>query len=222
MTTIHNKLAPTNREQNQIVGPDSGPEAPFPLRLAGEVLRGFGRGSSKLGCPTANLPVDSASAKPWIDSAKSGVYFGWCSIRFPPSHLALKSTVSTPLSRILPPDFVPPVAGIQLSIESLQNGWRLYPMVISIGYNPFFKNTTRSAEVHVLAGFCEDFYGCQMRVCLLGFIRDEWDYESMEKLIEDIGIDCEVARRSLGRSNWDLSGETFKQEVEWLSGNGEV
>jgi hypothetical protein len=36
-------------------GPDSGPEAPFPLRLDGKVIKGFGRGSKEvcdlsLGC----------------------------------------------------------------------------------------------------------------------------------------------------------------------------
>lgn len=29
-------------------GPDSGPEAPFPLRLDGKVIRGFGRGSKEV------------------------------------------------------------------------------------------------------------------------------------------------------------------------------
>ncbi|RKF63204.1 Riboflavin kinase [Erysiphe neolycopersici] len=222
MTEKQTKLAPTNRERDQIIGSDSGPEPPFPLRLGGEVLRGFGRGSAKLGCPTANLPVDSASAKPWIDGAKSGVYIGWCSIRFPPDHPALKYATPLPFSRILPSNFISPEPGIQLSTESLQNGWRLYPMVISIGYNPFFKNTTRSAEAHVLAGFQDDFYGCQMRVCLLGFIREEWDYETMDKLIEDIAIDCEVTRRSLDRRNWNMAGEALKKEVEWLSGNGDI
>jgi hypothetical protein len=31
-----------------IVGPDSGPEAPFPLYLNGEVVKGFGRGSKEV------------------------------------------------------------------------------------------------------------------------------------------------------------------------------
>lgn len=29
-------------------GPDSGPEQPFPLRLDGEVIKGFGRGSKEV------------------------------------------------------------------------------------------------------------------------------------------------------------------------------
>ncbi|RKF77314.1 Riboflavin kinase [Golovinomyces cichoracearum] len=210
------------KERDLIIGQDSGPEPPFPLRLGGDVMRGFGRGSEKLGCPTANLPVDTLTSKPWIESAKCGVYIGWCTIRFPQDHPALTATTRLPSSRILSPDYVPPTPGFQLSKESLEKGWRLYPMVISIGYNPFFKNTTRSAEAHVLAGFEKDFYGCEMRVCLLGFVRNEEDYENAEALIDDIRIDCEVTRQSLSRTNWNLSGELWKKEVEWLNGNGDV
>ncbi|KAK1832397.1 hypothetical protein QBC39DRAFT_348596 [Podospora conica] len=75
-------------------------------------------------------------------------------------------------------------------------------MVMSIGYNPFFKNAARSAEVHVLHGFGADFYGVPMRLMLLGFIRDELDYAGVEALIADIKVDCEVARNSLARDGW--------------------
>ncbi|KAM3065179.1 riboflavin kinase [Clarireedia jacksonii] len=68
---------PTSEPRPMIVGPDSGPEPPFPLRMEGKVVSGFGRGSKELGIPTANIPVDTA---PWIDSAASGVYFGYASL----------------------------------------------------------------------------------------------------------------------------------------------
>jgi hypothetical protein len=68
-----------------IIGPSTGPEAPYPLRMEGIVIRGFRRGSKELGIPTANLPVDD-SLTPWIADIKSGVYFGWASLRLPPSH----------------------------------------------------------------------------------------------------------------------------------------
>lgn len=32
----------------QIIGPDSGPEPPFPLRMSGKVVSGFGRGSKEV------------------------------------------------------------------------------------------------------------------------------------------------------------------------------
>jgi riboflavin kinase len=31
-----------------IVGPDGGPEAPFPLKVGGKVIKGFGRGSKEV------------------------------------------------------------------------------------------------------------------------------------------------------------------------------
>jgi riboflavin kinase len=80
-------------------------------------------------------------------------------------------------------------------------------MVMSIGYNPFYKNTVRSAEVHVLHRFARDFYGCEMRVSILGFIRKELDYVSLEALVKDIEMDCRVAGQSLDRSGWKGEGE---------------
>jgi riboflavin kinase len=76
-------------------------------------------------------------------------------------------------------------------------------MVMSIGYNPFYKNTVRSAEVHVLHKFEKDFYGSEMAISILGFIRPEYDYVDVESLIKDIKVDCEVAKSSLGRENWE-------------------
>lgn len=78
-------------------------------------------------------------------------------------------------------------------------------MVMSIGYNPFYKNTVRSAEVHVLHTFSQDFYDSHMRLLILGFIREEKDYKSLDALIEDINFDCEVAKKSLDRKNWSPS-----------------
>ncbi|KAG5916222.1 riboflavin kinase [Claviceps africana] len=169
-----------------VVGSDSGPEAPYPLTMEGKVIAGFGRGSKELGIPTANLPVDS-SLTPWIDSIPSGVYFGHASLRLPAHH---------PQS---PPDGSP---------------FAVFPMVMSIGYNPFYKNTVRSAEVHVLHTFGADFYGAHMRLLIVGFIREERDYESLGALVEDIETDCQVARRSLEREAWRAEAVTVEARGE--------
>lgn len=51
------------------------PNAPSPIRIEGEVVMGYGRGSRKLGVPTANLrPADVATH---TDGLPHGVYFGW-------------------------------------------------------------------------------------------------------------------------------------------------
>ncbi|CAM1501925.1 Fc.00g039090.m01.CDS01 [Cosmosporella sp. VM-42] len=158
-----------------VVGPESGPEVPYPYQMEGKVIAGFGRGSKELGIPTANLPVD-ASLTPWISAIPSGVYFGYASLALPSSH----------------PD----------KPASSSSTFHVFPMVMSIGYNPFYKNTVRSAEVHVLHKFSQDFYDVPMRLLLLGFIREEKDYKSLEALIEDINFDCEVAKNSLAREAW--------------------
>lgn len=44
------------RSRPQIVGPDE-PGLPFPIKLAGPVQKGFGRGGKDLGCPTGALVV---------------------------------------------------------------------------------------------------------------------------------------------------------------------
>ncbi|CZS94858.1 related to FMN1-Riboflavin kinase [Rhynchosporium agropyri] len=206
----------------QIIGPDSGPEPPFPLRMSGKVVSGFGRGSKELGIPTANIPVDTT---PWIETAESGVYFGWASLDLPSGHPSLDtppsssqaSTTFTTASTTSIPTPSPP--------SPHQNNWRVYPMVMSIGFNPFYKNTVRSAEVHVMQKFDKDFYGAEMRVLLVGFIRKELDYVSLEALIDDIRTDIEVAGRSLGREGWrklgDEDAEGGKGEGKWLWGGGE-
>lgn len=159
-----------------IVGPDTGPESPFPYRMEGKVISGFGRGSKELGIPTANLPVDDSSSS-WISDIPSGVYFGWASLALPADH----------------PDFSP----------TPPSNHQLFPMVMSIGYNPFYKNTVRSAEVHILHRFQADFYGSEMRLLIMGFIRQEKDYEGLEALVADIKFDCEVAKNSLlTRPGW--------------------
>ena len=176
-------------ERPLVVGPATGPEPPYPFRMEGKVISGFGRGSKELGIPTANLPVDadggssSSTSTPWIASVPSGVYFGWASLRLPASHPDATKT-------------------------SLERRWTLYPMVMSIGYNPFYKNTVRSAEVHVLHVFAADFYGVPMRLLITGFIRDEKDYAGLDALIADINFDCDVARRSLARAAWRPAGAT--------------
>ncbi|CEI60814.1 hypothetical protein FVEN_g2527 [Fusarium venenatum] len=197
-----------------VVGPDAGPEAPYPLHMEGKVISGFGRGSKELGIPTANLPVDEALT-PWISNMASGVYFGYASLALPSEHPDAPSSASSNAA---------PQNGTEdalLSAGAPANPpFHIFPMVMSIGYNPFYKNKVRSAEVHVLHKFTADFYDVPMRLLILGFIREEKDYKSLEALIEDINFDCEVAKNSLAREAWApekgrvISGGNL--DVQWL------
>lgn len=44
-------------------------------------------------------------------------------------------------------------------------------MVMSIGWNPFFKNKERTAEPWILHEFEEPFYGQELRLVVCGYIR---------------------------------------------------
>lgn len=170
-------------ERPLIVGPDSGPEAPFPLRLAGPVIKGFGRGSKELQIPTANIPIAGLSVG-GCEGVESGVYYGFASLDLPPqSSTSPTATTSTP-----------PTAGA----AELKRG-TVFPMVMSIGWNPFYKNEVRSVEVHIVHDFAKDFYGVELRLCVLGWIRPEYDYVSKEALIDDIRMDIRVGVQSLLR-----------------------
>lgn len=69
-----------------------------------------------------------------------------------------------------------------------------------------------------------DFYSTKLNLLILGYIRPEYNYVSVEALIEDIRVDCEVARQSLLRDAYicylQETGKEMSEEVkeqrEWL------
>ena len=65
------------------------------------------------------------------------------------------------------------------------------------GWNPFYNNEKRTIETHVLHDFKEDFYGRHLRVAITGFIRPEKNYDSVDKLVEDIHNDIRIAKERL-------------------------
>jgi riboflavin kinase len=144
----------------------------------------------------------------------------------------------------------------------------ILPAVLSIGYNPYYKNKTRSIvsflyspsvlnylsdqilipfsfssikqEIHIMPSLTlpsptarseekekfkfhklPDFYGTKLNLLMLGYIRPEYDYVSMEALVEDIRIDCEVARASLLRPAYRVyldgnEDEKVSAQRDWL------
>ncbi|KAG0170820.1 riboflavin kinase [Apophysomyces sp. BC1034] len=84
-----------------------------------------------------------------------------------------------------------------------QSNSQVYPMVMSLGWNPYYNNEKRSAEVHIIHEFPEDFYGVAIRVIVLGYVRPEQNYPSLDALIRDIRTDVEAAKQSLKRKAYD-------------------
>ncbi|KAF1813452.1 riboflavin kinase [Eremomyces bilateralis CBS 781.70] len=177
--TVDISKARPRKPREPIAGPDKvGP--PFPLRIRGPVIKGFGRGSKELGIPTANIPISGLAIDGNSEIAK-GVYYGWAGLDF-----VCSNTPTDTLATSVPSS---PVA-------------QIHPAVLSIGNNPFYNNERLSCEVHLLHGFKSDFYGARMSLMVLGYIRPEYDYEGLDALIEDIKTDVEVARRSLAREDY--------------------
>lgn len=67
----------------------------------------------------------------------------------------------------------------------------------------------------MLHEFGKDFYGAEMRVVVLGFVREEYDYDSLEGLVSDIREDCWVGGRSLAREGWHLGQHKEDREYLW-------
>ncbi|KAL8736721.1 MAG: hypothetical protein Q9166_000087 [cf. Caloplaca sp. 2 TL-2023] len=165
-----------NHPRSPLAGFSTGPTSPFPIFLSGPIVKGFGRGSRELGIPTANIPLAGLSVG-GHEEVESGVYFGWAGADV---------------------DEV----GRRIDVKAEGGGKKgagVWPMVMSIGWNPFYKNSVRSVEVHIMHSFGQDFYGARLNLLILGFIRPEYDYVDKESLVEDIRTDIEVAGRSLDR-----------------------
>lgn len=152
------------------------PQVPFPVYLRGNVERGFGRGSKQLNCATANLPVQAID-DPVNDAehqlAETGVYFGYAQVHF---HDAS---------------------------QRRDDELHVHPMVMSVGRNPHFQAEHKTLEVHILHPYTADFYGEHMRVIVLGYIRAQRKYESLDALIQDIELDKRVGEQSLRRPAYE-------------------
>lgn len=208
-----------------IVGPDH-PQSPFPISVAGPIVRGFGRGSAELGIPTANIPLAGLSVG-GHDDLESGVYYGWAGVAVDEQGRRMEEGVRMAVSReakgskgkgsgasVSSGSHDDDNNNIIINNNIIKNktdekgisvpGGTIFPMVMSLGYNPVYSNPVRSIEVHIMHTFPhqQEFYGARMNLLICGFIRPEYDYVSKESLIEDIKLDIEVARRSLERDGY--------------------
>ncbi|KAF9933172.1 riboflavin kinase [Linnemannia zychae] len=223
MTAAHDEITPptapirtsTSASTRAKIAGGPIPEIPYPIKMSGTVIKGFGRGSKDLGIPTANLPEEAIAAQE--EKMVTGIYYGWAQVvvRTAPQDHLLTATSTTATTTDTPSNTTSSASSLEGSLTNSSEVARsasssssslatscpatVYPMVMSLGWNPFYKNEKKSAEVHIMHNFHRDFYGDELRVVVLGYIRPELDYTTLEALIEDINIDIEVALRSLER-----------------------
>ena len=95
----------------------------------------------------------------------------------------------------LPKDFE---SGVYYGWANVSDGL-VHKMVMSVGWNPFYKNTKRTMETHILHTFENDFYGSMLKLCILGYIRPEKDFSSVDDLIVAIQEDIKEAQEQLDK-----------------------
>lgn len=134
--------------------------AQFPIHGTSVIIGGFGRGSSELGIPTANLPINES-----LNNLATGIYYGWCKI-IPDKKADMSEHKRNNGQSIMFNN------GTKLKKEELC----IFPMVMSIGWNPFYHNREKAAEVHIIHKFSNNFYGASVEYNVLGYIRPELNY----------------------------------------------
>lgn len=97
-------------------------------------------------------------------------------------------------------------SGIYFGLAKLEGSDRIFKAAISVGWNPQFNNKEKTVEPHLLAEL-EDFYGRELRLMILGYIRPEMRFESMEALIEAIRSDIRVTDAALDDPAYDAFKE---------------
>ncbi|XP_013166192.1 PREDICTED: putative riboflavin kinase isoform X1 [Papilio xuthus] len=127
----------------------------LPFFMEGEVVKGFGRGSKELGCPTANYSLEVVKSIP--KDMAPGVYYGWAQV----------------------------------------DSQMVHKMVANIGWCPFYENKEMSVETHVMHKFDSDFYGSNLKICVIGYLRPEKKFDSLNDLIEAIQQDIKNADAKL-------------------------
>lgn len=162
----------------------------LPLNLTGKVVKGFGRGSSELGIPTANIEFEKVKDL----SLENGVYYGLCQIivdeKCKNYSIAEKKSFFVKQKDVL-------VSKVLM-------------MCCNLGYNPFYNNQEKSLEVHVIEDIGMDLYDCSMNLLICDKIREEQNFDSLSALISAIHNDIQVTKDKLSSPEWS---KVWKNEI---------
>lgn len=176
------------------------PTAPYPIVSPKycDIVCGFGRGSSELGIPTANVEISDLSME--VNKLELGVYFGF-------AHL--KAVTNEDIVVVQRKDGRDVEYNYGRYLDASKGDLDVIPVVLSIGKNPFYGNEYKTVELHLLHNFSNNFYGAKLKFNILGYIRPELDYTTAEALINDINIDIDIAKRVLATPEYSV----YKEQV---------
>ncbi|KAI5645759.1 riboflavin kinase domain-containing protein [Phthorimaea operculella] len=106
------------------------------------------------------------------------------------------------VARSLPRELQP---GVYCGWAQVDNG-PVHKMVTNIGWCPFYQNKEMSVETHVLHKFDQDFYGSHLKIAIVGYLRGEKNFDSLDDLIAEIKQDIENGSNKLD--------EPFAKEIK--------
>eukprot|EP00929_Paragymnodinium_shiwhaense_P026290 TRINITY_DN15669_c0_g1_i1.p1 TRINITY_DN15669_c0_g1~~TRINITY_DN15669_c0_g1_i1.p1 ORF type:complete len:220 (-),score=57.15 TRINITY_DN15669_c0_g1_i1:97-666(-) len=158
---------------------------PAPRRLKAKVVHGFGRGSKLLGFPTANMEIrwDKEEDINSLDAEQREV-------------LDFARTCET---------------GIYYVWAQVADGKDrgVYKAAMSVGWNPTFTDVkAKTMEPWILHDFPEDFYDCELRLVVCGFVRPEVKFDVFDELIAAIREDGEFCGKALDEEAACLSARS--------------
>jgi len=173
-------------------------EEMLPLRLQSIVVRGFGRGSSDLGIPTANLDRSNCQAKsvplginPSLENLHTGIYWGYGRIGNDQVYTAAISI-----------GYNPTYGNSEKTVE---------PHLIAPESDP--RRHCSSCGETVL----QEFYDQPIRLSVVEYLRPELPFEGLDSLISAIKNDIV---QSVSKASID--DPSAGQEKEWVAGNDSV
>ncbi|AOW01093.1 riboflavin kinase [Yarrowia lipolytica] len=157
----------------------------YPIKFASSIIPGYGRGSADLGIPTANIPIDDV---PVLDALDTGIYYGLVQI-LKTDKPSEKKTSEFQKDRVVDFQYTNKLNDQEINA--------VLPMVMSVGWNPFYKNDQKSAEIHIIHKFAHTFYGASIKVMVLGYLRPEKNFTSLEALVDEIHNDIKVSEEKM-------------------------
>ena len=174
---------------------------PTALLLSGLVSEGYGRGSKKIGVPTANLPHFDNLLK---DSEyNNGVYFGWGRVEGDLCDYPIIANI-----------------GKSPSFEGQENPVRTVEAHLIDRVLPANEEELEGESIF------SDFYDKELRLTLVAYLRPEIKFDNIDDLIKQINIDINVGKElgSAGQSPFDdyRGMNNIRSRLQQFMLNGEL
>lgn len=87
--------------------------------------------------------------------------------------------------------------GVYYGLAKISSNENVFKMTMSVGWNPYYHNTVKTMETHIMHEFESDFYGDNLKIIVLGYIRDMLNFKSLEDLIKAIRADISESHTKL-------------------------